>query len=388
MDIVTAQDIIRIAIEARKPVIGTGEPGTGKTAWAMTLDGTGCIDAPKGHKVIQVIGSVRDPADIGGWPMRTDDGIVLEPPYWAKYASMLALDGYHVIIVWDELRTVTAPQQAALLKVIHENRVGDMEMPLTISHCAFANSVEDSAGGVPLEPPMSNRFVHVPWVPSVTKWVKDMTLNVYAPQGYLPEYALAKLPQMRVEVATYINHRQENLQVLPKEEDKRDGPYPTCRTWDYSAHLWAVTNDQTWGWREQLLATCVGEEMAADFVNWRISLDLLSPEDILSGNFEVDGKVLVDLERPDRTFAQIANVMSYMSTSEDKDDLKGAWKALGHCAEKGAADIAASYLSDLFKIGDEKLKVDFEFYSKNVVPYLTKFREVLGDVDITMKGIG
>ena len=209
--------IIKTCIEARIPVIATGPPGTGKTGYGLDLAHWPCHSFKEGHYIMQVIGSVREPTDIGGWPMRTPEGIILEPPYWANQAQKLIEQGFHVVIMWDEMRTVTAPQQAALLKVIHENRVGDKEMPRSISHIAFANSVEDSAGGVPLEPPMANRHAFVDWKFPPEQWVKDMTFNRYRPQGYLSEAGLAALPSMRAEVATFIHARPSLLLLMPKD---------------------------------------------------------------------------------------------------------------------------------------------------------------------------
>ena len=343
--------MLKTAIEAGIPAIATGQPGTGKTGWGLTLGGWPCPNPehPKGHYIIQVIGSVREPTDIGGWPMRTENGIVLEPPFWAKQAAEKAEEGYHVIIIWDEMRTVTAPQQAALLKVIHENRVGDMDMPRSISHLAFANSVDDSAGGVPLEPPMANRFLHCEWKVNTTQWVKDMTMNRYAPQGYLTSGALEVLPRMRAEIASYIQHRQEQLIVMPKEESQRDGPWPSPRTWDYSAHLWATTPDESWDWRQELLARAVGFAAAADYINWRESLDLLDPELVLQGTYKQGNKKFIDSERPDRTFAMISSMMSLLAQNWTLERYEGAWKAFAYAADEGATDIAGAYIPDLWK---------------------------------------
>lgn len=372
--------IIKTAVEARIPVIATGPPGTGKTGYGLALRDWPCSNKafPKGHYILQVIGSVREPTDIGGWPMRTPDGIVLEPPYWAKHAMKLADEGWHVIIMWDEMRTVTAPQQAALLKVIHENKVGDADMPRSVSHMAFANSVEDSAGGVPLEPPMANRHVFVDWKVSPEKWCKDMTFNRYAPQGFLSEGAAEVLGAMRAEVASYIHHRPENLLSMPQEEDKRDGPWPSPRTWDYAAHLWATSSDESWSFREDLLASCVGFAAAADFVNWRESLDLLSPDDIFAGEFEKDGKVFIDKLRPDRTFAIFSAVMSSLVHKWTVDRYEAAWAAEAYAAKNGAADIAGSFIHELMATAAGK-DVPPSIVAKHIEPFRDLLVRAKGD---------
>lgn len=374
--------IIKTCIEARIPVIGTGPPGTGKTGYGLDLQSWPCPHAEKGHYVMQIVGSVREPTDIGGWPMRTPEGIVLEPPYWARQASKLDADGWHVIIMWDEMRTITAPQQAALLKVIHENKVGDTDMPRTISHIAFANSVEDSAGGVPLEPPMANRHAFVDWVVDPQQWCSDQVMNRYKPQGHLSEGALEVLPKMRAEVASYIKYRPDSLLQMPQEEDKRDGPWASPRTWDYAAHLWAVTAEDDIRFRESLLASCVGLNEASNYIVWRESLDLLSPEDVFEGRYEVHSEgrhqVLVDASRPDRTFAVLASTVSVLAQGWTEERNESLWKALNYAADHGAGDVAASFVPDLISLGKDK-DIPTNLLAKYFKPFVSLIQESVED---------
>ncbi|EUA17503.1 ATPase associated with various cellular activities AAA_5 domain protein [Mycobacterium xenopi 3993] len=47
-------------------------------------------------------------------------------------------------------------------------------LPATVRMIAAANPPEQAAGGYDLEPPLSNRFCHVGFTPSVDEWLDGM----------------------------------------------------------------------------------------------------------------------------------------------------------------------------------------------------------------------
>lgn len=351
-----AERVIKTCLEARIPVVATGPPGTGKTGWGLAL-------RDEGWSIVQVIASVREPTDIGGWPMRTDDGVTLEPGAWAVEAMARDKSGERVVIMFDELRTVTAPQQGALLKVIHERLVGDTQMPRSITYLAFANSVEDSAGGVPLEPPMANRFVHVPWQLDAGRWVKD--LHTYAPQSELEAAAMERLGNERNFVASFINKREELLLSIPKDEQGRDGAWPSPRTWDYAAHLWAAANTTDWQFKEELLAGCVGLHAAGEFITWMDSADLPDPEDVIEGRY--DKSKLVNLDRPDRTYAILSGIVAALERPKGwtGDRWVKVWETFSYCTKQGASDIAAALVTRLMQTQANA--------GQNSVPHIAKY---------------
>lgn len=362
---------IKACLRARIPVIVTGPPGTGKTGFALTLQEQGC-GCNQPHRVLQVIGSVREPTDIAGWPVRSEDGVRLEPPAWAVEATRLTESGVHTIILWDEMRTLTAPQQAALLKVIHEGLVGDKQLPPGVSHLACANSVEDSAGGVPLEPPMANRHVHLEWPLDAMRWVSE--LHTYAPQAKaMDAEALKRLPQERALIASFIRRRPELLFSMPKEEDKRDGPWPSPRTWDYAAHLWASTGTTDWEFREMLLAGCVGVHAAAEFVTWRTEANLPDPEDIISGKFPMKDIIVED--RPDRTYAILSSLVVAVEGDWTPERYVKVWEVAAYCAKQGAGDIAAAVVPRLMATQSGKPQVPA------IAKYAMAFKSLLDRAD-------
>ena len=370
-----SQQLIKTCVYGHIPAIGTGPPGTGKTAWGMTLE----RDDPN-LKVIQVTASVREPADIGGYPMRTEAGLVLEPAAWAKHATQLAEEGYRVVMMWDEARCITARMQTALMKVILENLAGDTPMHPSIAHLAFANSVEDSAGGVPLEPPLANRFAHVAWRVDAEQWCAEMSAGKYAPVRQMDEDVLPRLTAARAEIASFIYKRRDLLHSMPQSDELRDGPWPSPRTWDYAAHLWAqVGPEAAMDYKEELLAACVGVGPAGEYISWRESTDLLDPEEILEGKFEqmINGKTIhmVDKDRPDRTYAILASVTAALTQNWSDKRFVAAMRAMAKAAEEGAGDVAAALVPLILESNQTGKSIDV---AKYIVPFGDLLRRARG----------
>ncbi len=121
-----------------------------------------------GRQCYTLIGSLREPADIGGYPYPVQG----EFPYMAVMPPKWAQDCQHGqwVLFLDELTTCPPPVQAALLGVIAENRVGDATLPDTVWKVAACNPPDCAANGSELEPPLANRLCHLPWQTNVAGW--------------------------------------------------------------------------------------------------------------------------------------------------------------------------------------------------------------------------
>jgi hypothetical protein len=300
--------------------------------------------------------SVREPADIGGYPAPnlTDQVVDLLPVRAFKQANELAEQGFFVIVFLDELRTITPSQQAAAMKFVHEGIAGDMQVSKWVRRAAAANSVDESAGGMPLEPPMANRWAHIFTSPNAMEWAEDMRLNTYALQSSLSKEATKRLPMERSLVATFIARKPSMLLMVPKDEDKRDGPWPSPRTWDYAAHAWAAAATEDLDFRMELLAGCVGVETAGMFIKWRESFDLPDPEELLDGSYK--GKIQ-DEDRPDRTYTILSAVVSAVADTWTPKRYEQAWSIHAKAAQEGAGDIAAATVGTLMRTAQDKRDV-------------------------------
>ena len=144
--------------------LAIGMPGIAKTqsiyAFAKAV----------GRKVYTLIASLRDPADIGGYPYpgEVENGeesngrevvMRLISPQWAADCW----DGQKWIIFEDELTTCAPACQAAMLRINAEKVVGDMPLPADTWILGACNPPEQAANGIELEAAMANRMYHHRW---------------------------------------------------------------------------------------------------------------------------------------------------------------------------------------------------------------------------------
>lgn len=353
-----AQRTIRALIVAGIPVVTTGPPGVGKTGWFRALvneHGFEVQDLRAAMKItepgagkwamIQVVSSIRDPEDIAGWPVRTDDGLIMDPAIWAKAANHLANLGYFVLVMFDELRTISAAKQAAIMKPVHERLVGDEFLNPEIRFIAAANDIELSANGVPLEAAFANRWAHVDWELDAKSWAQGMYSGKFALQSPLPKKYRDQLGQERALIASFIERRPELLLQVPKDEEGRDGAWPSPRMWDTAAHALSVSKDSDL--RARLVASCVGLAQAAEFIEWQNSLDLPDPEDIISGAYK---GAIHDPMRGDKTFAILSSVVAALTSNKNATREKAVWNIFKKIADEGAPDIAAGHVATMFDL--------------------------------------
>lgn len=334
---------IGIAIQAGIPVLIWGPPGVGKTA---TINAVGeKLSLP----VETIIASIREPSDFAGLPVVRDEGVVMEPPAWAK---RLARAGRGILFI-DEISTAPPAVQAALLRLVLDRVAGDLPLPDGVSVVAAANPPEQAAGGWDLSASLANRFCHLVWNSDVQAWVDGMVSGWPAPDvPILSDGWEAGIPASQMMVAAFIRHRPNLLLQVPQEESRAGKAWPSPRTWTMAARLSAAAQSADAGDDVEmfLVAGCVGEGPALEFLSWRRELDLPDPEEVLKNpsKFRLP-------ERGDQAFAVLAAVVSAAIGNLTKERWLAAWKVLARATEQGAKDIAAASARALANARHSKL---------------------------------
>jgi hypothetical protein len=289
-----------VCISARIPVLLWGAPGEGKTAVVESA-------AAQGWHVESLIVSHYEPSDFAGLPVVGADGsVTLAPPAWAK--RLAAGDG-PAIAFFDEFSTASPALQAAALRPLTHFEVGALRLPPTVTFVAAANPADIAAAGWELTAPTASRFVHLDWALPLEVYAECLVtgdwpaLPVY---GGLDGLDVARARQ-RVLVSGFLRARESQMSAIPDDAAARGRAFPTPRTWDYATRLVAVADavgapsDVV----RLLIAGCVGDVTAHEFLAWCAAQDLPNPEDLLAAPDAFDFAGL----RPDRVYVTLQGVL-------------------------------------------------------------------------------
>jgi AAA domain (dynein-related subfamily) len=361
---------VELCIEANVPPLVMGKPGVGKTARLTQLA------EAKGAHIEVIIASLRDPTDFGGLPIRTEEGVRLLAPQWAIEADRIAREGRAAWIFLDEITTAPPAVQAALLRFMNERQLGELRLHHMVRVIAAANPPDEAAGGWSLEAPLANRLAHFNLLANAEQWAEGMITGFPLPRvRSLPDNWEIGVPIMRSKIASFIRRRGNLLIDMPQDDEKRAGPWPSPRTWDFGTRLMAAAealgedNDEQLG----MLASCVGNGAATEFVSWLTALDLPDPEELLAN----PENLKIEKDRPDRTHAMLAGVVSAMAGQPTSDRYLQCWKVLAQAAKLETADIAVGLVATVRKIGrvlmdQGEILPEVSEYVKPFMPMLAK----------------
>jgi len=317
---------LKTYIKAGIPVIIWGPPGVGKTAAVYATARR--MEA----KQVVVIASIREPVDFLGVPVPDPNRAVFHyaAPDWAAKVREWSDEGHHVLVVFDDLVTARTEVTNALLRVILERVVGEIELGENAHIIATANPPE-MVGGFPISPALSNRFGHL-HVEVTAQFIRDWCDQF--PTYWGSEPTLAVDPNewrlARALVATFIRSRP---QLLFKHMEG-ELAFPSPRSWDFVSRVLAAAD----GFDFQAVAGLIGEPAATEFEAWFNEMDLPSPEEILA-----NPAIVLRLERTDQKFAAITATVALVCGLPPKEAAKhwmAAQSAVNLLAENGDIDIA------------------------------------------------
>ncbi|MDT4916822.1 MAG: hypothetical protein QOH89_1522 [Pseudonocardiales bacterium] len=295
-----------ICISVRVPVLLWGAPGEGKTAVVESA-----VD--QGWHVESLIVSHYEPSDFAGLPVIGKDGsVTLAPPAWAK---RLAEHEGPSIAFFDEFSTASPALQAAVLRPLTHFEVGSLQLPDTVSFVAAANPADVAASGWELAAPTASRFVHVDWALPLEVYAECLVTGDWPalPVYETPARVEAERDRLRVLVSGFLRARESQISAIPADAAGRGRAFPTPRTWDYATRLAAfaacvgAAKDVT----RLLVAGCIGEVTAHEFLAWCARQDLPDPESLLADPHGYDFAGL----RADRVYVVLQAVLGAVARS-------------------------------------------------------------------------
>jgi hypothetical protein len=321
-------EALSIAVAAQVPVLLWGAPGTGKSSVIRAL-----ADA-MGWPCETVIAAIREPSDFSGLPVVVGGVVHFAPPRWAE---RLAAAGRGLLFL-DEISTAPPAVQAALLRVVLERVVGDIELPPDVVVVAAANPPEQSADGWDLSAPLANRFCHLAWTVEPAAFAQGLTGGWEAPVvPPLPADWEAGIIRARSLVSAFITVRPGLACAVPTDAAGAGRGWPSPRTWDMAARLWAASDAVGASTEAEtaLITGCVGEGPGVELLMWEMDMDLPDPEEVLA---DPDGFDLP--ERGDRIYAVLSAVAAAVAARSTPERWLAGWRVLGRAGEQ-APDVAA-----------------------------------------------
>jgi AAA domain (dynein-related subfamily) len=323
-----AVEALGVAVAARVPVLLWGAPGTGKTSVIRAMA------AAMGWPCETVIASIREPSDFAGLPVVVGEGVRFAPPAWAR---RLAAAGRGLLFL-DELSTAPPAVQAALLRVVLERVVGDLELPAEVAVVAAANPPEQAADGWDLSAPLANRLCHLAWDVDPRAVADGLAGGWAAPEvPQLPADWAAELGLALALVAAFLHARPALACAPPDDANAAGRGWPSPRTWEMAARLWAASGAAGSGEeaRAALVRGAVGEGAGVEFLAWLAEMDLPDPEVVLA-----DPAAFRLPSRGDRAYAAVAAVAAVVAADPTPERWAAGWQVLGRAAQS-APDVAA-----------------------------------------------
>jgi hypothetical protein len=321
-------EALGVAVAARVPVLLWGAPGTGKTSAIRAM-----ADA-MGWPCETVIASIREPSDFAGLPVVSNGQVQMAAPRWAQ---RLATAGRGLLFL-DEISTAPPAVQAALLRVVLERVVGDLDLPEGVVVVAAANPPEQTADGWDLSAPLANRFCHLAWEVEPHAFAEGLAAGWEAPvvPGLPPGWE-AEIPRYRSLVSAFITLRPGLTCAVPTDSAQAGRGWPSPRTWDMAARLWAAAQAAGASVEAEtaLVTGAVGDGAGVELLMWGEEMDLPDPEAVLA-----DPESFVVPERGDRVYAVLSAVAAAVAAKPTPERWLAGWRILARAGE-GKPDVAA-----------------------------------------------
>lgn len=284
--------ILKANMQARKPIMIVGAPGTGKTATIRD------ITEKMGYELIILIGSQMDPTDVRGLPSGQQTGEKEDgtPLFSAEYLSPIfqtnILQKKKVVVFFDEFSNTPPATRASLLTFLQDREFPNGEkLPEETIVIGAMNPPEEAADGFELDLPTKNRLFFIPWEPSIESWCEGMLDN-------WGNECSEKEMLWRQRIVSFIRDNPDQLQKPPKISGTPEAygissndPSKLCvaqsawasrRSWNDLSHtLSFVEDDNDTYVQDMIFEGTIGVSGAFEFRDWLRTNSIVSPSEAL-----------------------------------------------------------------------------------------------------------
>jgi hypothetical protein len=333
-----------------------GLPGIGKTA---AVEGLRRKDFP----VAVITLSLCQSGEAGGvyWVQETRDGIPCAQRALPDYFKMIR-DAGTGIIMFDELTTATPTIRASALRIIASRAIENVFLPPKAYILAAWNESKDVDFCHDLDPAMANRLRHHHVRLEYAKWVDGVANNF----GQPVECSRVER-EMQLKVAAFTKATGGKfLHNFPTDISKRQGPWPSPRSWMNAAAQWAadhVANHKDSARCVQGLTEIVGSEAGQQFAVWMQQNDLPDPAEII----EDVSKYTPPKNRPDLLYAIFGSLVACATEMRDTKKLterhfhNAARIMLDKSMNPQFTDLAFSFGKPLLALRERRWKIPSEY---------------------------
>lgn len=338
------------------PVVLWGPPGIGKSERVES------VSHFLHFFMALVFPSTCAPEDFSGIPIPDGEGGVVRVCPMRKVRELCDI-GEGVLFI-DELTTVGATVQAALMGVILNRIMGDLDLPPKVRPILAANPPETATGGHDASTALANRCCHINvQPPALSAWLdwnwdheigrKSLPESMYDAETKVKKGWTTNWAHARSLVSGFLQAKgQSMLYSLPEVgHPQRNRAYQTHRSWYYAESALATcfclkSGDSI---EDELIEGCVGEGAGTEFRTWRNTSDLPTPQDMLANGWKPDNR------RLDRSLYAYSSLCGYVSSLPPGDDkIRAGGKAyimLKQACEAGLADLLYRSGTELMKAG-------------------------------------
>lgn len=327
---------------ARVPACMWGPPGTGKTARAVALQHS--LDVHMERWLL----SRCEPIDLK--PRIYHDGkiVVARPPEIERLANSPArehLAQLRGILFLDEANRSARETEGAALDIVDNPPEG-------VAVLAACNPPSKGQAARSLEAAAANRFCHLAvdvdaevakaWATAQVAGWNGLKEELKVPS---PDATAKAEARARTYVSAFIRRKPDLLEAPPDNAVAAGKAWPSTRTWEMARKLHAVCMALGYDAEDTraLIAGCVGEGVAIEFMTFIADADLPDPEELLKD----PGKYSPPKGRVDKTVTALTGVAGALESKLDDTRWRASWVLVQRCLDADQAD-AAIVGADMF----------------------------------------